>query len=62
MRETLKKEDETLLQKLKDAGMVVTTPDVSQFRALMQPAYDRIADYSGKKNVEEFLKMVDSVR
>jgi tripartite ATP-independent transporter DctP family solute receptor len=62
MRETLQKEDETLLQKLKDTGMVVTTPDVAQFRALMQPAYDRIAEYSGKENVEEFLKMVDSVR
>jgi len=40
----------------------VTTPKVAQFRALMQPAYDRIAEYSGKQNVLEFLKMVDSVR
>ncbi len=62
MRQTLKKEDETLLAKLKEAGMVVTTPDPSQFRTLMQPAWDRIAGYSGKQNVEEFLKMVDSVR
>jgi tripartite ATP-independent transporter DctP family solute receptor len=62
MRETLQKEDESLLQKLKDAGMVVTTPDVSKFRALMKPAWERIAEYSGKSNVDEFLKMVDSVR
>jgi tripartite ATP-independent transporter DctP family solute receptor len=62
MRETLQKEDETLLQKLKDSGMVVTTPDVAGFRALMKPAWDRIAGYSGKQNVSEFLKMVDSVR
>jgi tripartite ATP-independent transporter DctP family solute receptor len=62
MRQTLQKEDETLLQKLKDAGMVVTTPDVSKFRSLMKPAWDRIAGYSGKENVEAFLKMVDSVR
>jgi TRAP-type C4-dicarboxylate transport system substrate-binding protein len=62
MRETLQKEDQSLLQKLKDTGMVVTTPDGSKFRALMQPAWDRIAEYSGKQNVDEFLKMVDSVR
>ena len=62
MRKTLQKEDETLLQKLKDAGMVVTHPDAAKFRALMKPAWDRIAGYSGKENVEEFLKMVDSVR
>ncbi|MEJ2163947.1 MAG: TRAP transporter substrate-binding protein [Desulfobacterales bacterium] len=62
MRITLQKEDGSLLKKLRDAGMVITTPDVAQFRALMQPAWDRIADYSGKQNVTEFLKMVDSVR
>lgn len=62
MRETLQKEDETLLQKLKDSGMVVTTPNVAEFRALMKPAWDRIAGYSGEQNVSEFLKMVDSVR
>jgi len=62
MRQALQKEDETLLSKLKETGMTVTTPKVAQFRALMQPAYDRIAEYSGKQNVVEFLKMVDSVR
>ena len=62
MRKTLQEEDETLLKNLKDAGMVVTTPDVSKFRALMKPAWDRIAGYSGKENVEDFLKMVSSVR
>jgi tripartite ATP-independent transporter DctP family solute receptor len=62
MRKTLQKEDESLLKKLKDAGMVITTPDVSKFRALMKPAWDRIAGYSGKQNVTEFLQMVDSVR
>ena len=62
MRITLQKEDESLLQKLKDSGMAITTPDIAPFRALMKPAWDRIADYSGKQNVAEFLKMVDSVR
>ena len=62
MRETLQKEDDTLLANLKKEGMAVTTPDVAPFRALMQPAYDRIAGYSGKDNVDAFLKMVDSVR
>ena len=62
MRITLQKEDGSLLKKLRDAGMVITTPDIAQFRALMQPAWDRIAEYSGKENVAEFLKMVDSVR
>lgn len=62
MRTALQKEDESLLQKLKNSGMVITTPDGAQFRALMQPAYDRIAEYSGKQNVAEFLEMVDSVR
>jgi TRAP-type C4-dicarboxylate transport system substrate-binding protein len=62
MRKTLQKEDESLLKKLKDTGMVITTPDVSKFRGLMKPAWDRIAGYSGKQNVTEFLQMVDSVR
>jgi tripartite ATP-independent transporter DctP family solute receptor len=62
MRITLQKEDDSLLQKLKNSGMVITNPNVAPFRALMKPAYDRIAEYSGRQNVTEFLEMVESVR
>jgi tripartite ATP-independent transporter DctP family solute receptor len=56
------KEEGDLIEKLKAEGMQVTEPDIAAFRAAMQPAYDRIAEYAGKENVEKFLKMVNAER
>lgn len=52
------KEEGDLVAKLKEKGMKVTDPDRAAFKAQMKPAYDAIAEYSGKANVEAFLKMV----
>lgn len=61
MRETLVSEEAGLVEKLKQLGMVVTTPDLAPFKAKMGPAYERIAQYAGKENVETFLKMVEKL-
>ncbi|MDK2870861.1 MAG: TRAP-type transport system periplasmic protein [bacterium] len=61
MRQTLVSEEAGLIEKLKELGMVVTTPDLAPFKAKMGPAYERIAEYAGKENVETFLKMVEKL-
>ncbi|MBE0529355.1 MAG: TRAP transporter substrate-binding protein [Rhodospirillales bacterium] len=57
-RNEVLKEEKDLVAKLKEKGMKVTEPNLAAFKAKMQPAYDAIAEYSGKANVEAFLKMV----
>lgn len=61
-RKAIQDEEADLLAKLKEKGMVVTTPDVSKFRALMGPAYERIGKYAGEENVKRFREMVEAVR
>lgn len=51
--------EKKLVDELKAKGMQVSQPDLAAFKAKMQPAYDQIADYSGKANVQAFLKMVE---
>jgi len=55
MRRLVAEQEASELQKLKDAGMQVTEPDLAPFKEKMQPAYDRIGEYAGKENVETFL-------
>ncbi len=50
--------EKNLVAELESKGMKVTHPDLAAFKAKMQPAYDQIAEYSGKANVDAFLKMV----
>ena len=47
------------IDKLEKAGMQVTRPDLAPFRAKMEPAYKRIADYAGEDNVKKFREIVD---
>ena len=47
------------IRKLEAAGMQVTRPDLAPFRAKMDGAYKRIADYAGADNVRTFQAMVD---
>ena len=42
--------------------MVVIEPDISKFRAVMDPAYERIGKYAGEDNVKKFMEMVEAVR
>ena len=43
-----------------DLGMEVTYPDVSKFKALMDPAYKRMEASVGAENAKEFLEMVEA--
>ena len=61
-RDEMVKEEAGLVDKLKEKGMEITKPDIASFRAVMQPAYDRIGEYAGKENVAKFLKMVEAAR
>jgi hypothetical protein len=40
----------------------VTYPDRAEFRAKMEPAYVRIAEYAGQENFDTFMKMVEAER
>jgi TRAP-type C4-dicarboxylate transport system substrate-binding protein len=42
------------IDKLQKAGMLITRPDLAPFRAKMDSAYKRIADYAGEDNVKTF--------
>jgi tripartite ATP-independent transporter DctP family solute receptor len=61
-RDTMVEEEAGLVEKLKGKGMQVTNPDRAKFRAMMEPAYVRIADYAGQENFDTFMKMVEAER
>ncbi|MDH4264108.1 MAG: TRAP transporter substrate-binding protein [Deltaproteobacteria bacterium] len=61
-RKAIQDEEKDLVAKLKEKGMVVTTPDISKFRSVMGPAYERIGKYAGEDNVKKFMKMVEDAR
>ncbi len=46
------------LEKIKAAGVKVTSPDLAAFRGKMQPAYDRVAEFSGAENMKKFLSLI----
>lgn len=58
MRTLVQKQESKELAELAAKGMKVTEPDLAPFKAKMGPAYDRIAEYAGKENMETFLSMV----
>ena len=62
MREQIQAQEEDLVAQLEAAGMAVTRPDPALFAAKMQPAYNRIAGYAGRENVDRFLEMADALR
>ncbi len=57
MRQMMNDQASELITKLEGEGMAVTYPDRTLFQEMMQPAYDRIAEYAGEENVEYFLKI-----
>jgi tripartite ATP-independent transporter DctP family solute receptor len=61
-RKAVQQEEYDLLGKLKEKGMVVTTPNMTEFRAAMNLAYKQIAQDVGEENIKKFLKMVDTNR
>jgi tripartite ATP-independent transporter DctP family solute receptor len=62
MRKLMADGEEDQIKKLEGAGMQITRPDLAPFRALMEPAYKRIADYAGADNVAKFRAMVEENR
>jgi TRAP-type transport system periplasmic protein len=62
MRKLMADGEEDQIKKLEAAGMQVTRPNLAPFRALMEPAYKRVADYAGADNVAKFRAMVEEMR
>ena len=62
MRKLIADAETDQLNKLQQAGMQITKPYLAPFRALMEPAYKRIADYSGADNVKRFQDIVQKFR
>jgi tripartite ATP-independent transporter DctP family solute receptor len=62
MRKLMADGEADQIAKLAAAGLQITKPDLAPFRALMEPAYKRIADYAGEDNVLKFREMVDAAR
>lgn len=58
MRKAVIAQEEKEIAALEAAGMEVTRPDLSAFAALMGPARERVAEYSGKDNMDAFLEFI----
>ncbi len=61
-RQAIQDEEADLIKNLKGKGMVITEPDISKFRAVMDPAYERRGKYAGEESVAKFREMVEAVR
>jgi len=62
MRKLIADDEASQIKKIEASGMQVTRPDLAPFRALMEPAYARIAAYAGADNVKKFRDMVEQSR
>jgi TRAP-type transport system periplasmic protein len=62
MRKLIGDQEDDQIKKIEASGMTVTRPDLAPFRALMAPAYDRIAAYAGADNVKKFRAMAEQGR
>ena len=62
MRKRIGDDEADEIKKLAEIGMQVTTPDLAPFRARMEPANKRIADYAGAANVRKFQDLVEQNR
>lgn len=60
MREKVVAQEAEEVDLLEQAGMAVTRPDLAPFAAKMGPARERVADYSGKENMERFLSFLEA--
>ncbi len=62
MRKLIADQEDDQIKRIEAAGMAVTRPDLAPFRAIMGPAYERIAAYAGVDNVKKFREMADQGR
>ena len=58
MRRLVVEQEEKELAELAERGMAITRPDLEPFAAMMGPARDRVAEYSGRENMDTFLGML----
>lgn len=59
MRAAVIAQEEEEIAALEAAGMLVTRPDLAPFSALMGPARERVAEYSGADNMSTFLGFLE---
>lgn len=59
MREAVITQEEEEIAAMEAAGMVVTRPDLAPFAALMGPARERVAEFSGQENMNTFLSFLE---
>jgi tripartite ATP-independent transporter DctP family solute receptor len=59
MRAAVIAQEEEEIAALEAKGMAVTRPDLAPFAALMGPARERVAEYSGRENMDTFLGFLD---
>ncbi len=57
MRELVAKQEVDELKMLEEKGMNITRPDTSKFKAVMGPAYKKVAEYAGQENMDRFLAL-----
>ena len=62
MRRLIGEQEASEIDKIKAAGVAVTTPDRALFRARMGPAWKRVSAYAGADNVAKLLDIIKSVR
>ena len=62
MRKTVRSEEADQINQLKKFGMEVTYPNKSEFKKLMNPAYDRMKAIAGEENIAAFIKLVDEAK
>jgi tripartite ATP-independent transporter DctP family solute receptor len=60
MRKLVSAQEADELAKMQAAGVAVTRPDIAKFRAVMQPAYERVGAYAGKDNTKTFMNMLST--
>jgi TRAP-type transport system periplasmic protein len=62
MKKTVREAEADQLKQLKEQGMEIAYPDKAKFKALMNPAYDRMKPVAGEENIVAFIKIVDEAR
>lgn len=62
MRIEVQQQEIEMLLQLEEEGLSITYPNRAVFKEKMQYAYDAIATYAGKENVEYFLQLVEEER
>jgi tripartite ATP-independent transporter DctP family solute receptor len=62
MRKIVQDEEKDIVTKMEKAGIKVTYPNIPAFRTAVKPAVEKIARYTGEKNVETFMKFVEEAK